>query len=531
MNNSYNAFRNITSFRNTGKSQPISGIELMVDEKNMYFAGNDDGYVMTIDCPYGTQEMANDLLAKAKGFEYQGFTAEQVILPPETELGDGVTVAGIYGMVARRSFKFTPGMTSNIEAPRELEVQHEYKYSSPQQRKIERQIAQTRSSITKTSEAINLRIDGIDGDVSSLQVSLGNVQSVVATKIDGKTAQSMIDQSVNKIELRVDGVDNDISTLRVELGNVRSEVSGKIDGSTAQSLIDQSINKIELSVSSDSGGSTFTLKAGSTELSTNTLDLHVNAVNIDGTLKASQIQAGGIYVGDLADGSKYATKTYVDDNAGLSPTEVDDRIDTYIDSTSLTAEILRGKTVSLMANRRTEIGTIELVDTTTGYGISISTYDGGIQLESGGNVYITSAYRTRLQLDDDAAKIGPTVWATDGTVIYSSDKNVKNSIDYDLSRYRQFLLDLKPCRFKYNEGRSGRYHIGMIAQDMEQSLADNGIAASEFSGWCKMPIRDENHNITGYTYGIRYDSLIPLNTLMIQELVKRVEALEKRSWF
>ena len=144
MNNSYNALRNITSFRNTGKSQPISGIELMVDEKNMYFAGNDDGYVMTIDCPYGTQEMANDLLAKAKGFEYQGFTAEQVILPPETELGDGVTVAGIYGMVARRSFKFTPGMTSNIEAPRELEVQHEYKYSSPQQRKTERQIAETR---------------------------------------------------------------------------------------------------------------------------------------------------------------------------------------------------------------------------------------------------------------------------------------------------------------------------------------------------------------------------------------------------
>ena len=32
MNNSYNALRNITSFRNTGKSQPISGIELMVTD-------------------------------------------------------------------------------------------------------------------------------------------------------------------------------------------------------------------------------------------------------------------------------------------------------------------------------------------------------------------------------------------------------------------------------------------------------------------------------------------------------------------
>ena len=418
---------------------------------------------------------------------------------------------------------------ADISSPGELEMEDEYPSGGYIKQEFDRKIAETRSSITKTSDAINLRIDGVDGDVSSLKVSLGNVQSVVSTKIDGKTAQSMIDQSVNKIELRVDGVDNDISTLRVELGNVRSEVSGKIDGSTAQSLINQSIDKIELSVSSGSGGSTFTLKAGSTTLSTDTLDLHVNAVNIDGTLKASQIQAGGIYVGDLADGSDYATKTYVTENAGLSQTEVDERISTYIDDTSITAETLRGRTVELLASNSRRVGTIELIYTTTGDGIGMYTEQGGISIESAGNVYISSAYRTRLQLDDDAAKIGPTVWATDGTVIYSSDKNVKNSIDYDLSRYRQFLLDLKPCRFKYNEGQSGRYHIGMIAQDMEQSLADNGIAASEFSGWCKMPMRDENHNITGYTYGIRYDSLIPLNTLMIQELVKRVEALERRS--
>ena len=193
MNNSYNALRNIASFRNTGKSQPISGIELMVDEKNMYFAGNDDGYVMTIDCPYGTQEMANDLLAKAKGFEYQGFTAEQVILPPETELGDGVTVAGIYGMVARRSFKFTPGMTSNIEAPRELEVQHEYKYSSPQQRKTERQIAETRSTLTKTAEEIMLKVEGIDGKYTEVKTTLDGLtvtDQSGTTKIKGSSIET-----------------------------------------------------------------------------------------------------------------------------------------------------------------------------------------------------------------------------------------------------------------------------------------------------------------------------------------------------
>lgn len=531
MNGKFFVGGNAISFSRCETPLPVSKVVLWVDDENCYEAGTDDGTVLEVDCPYATQDMANALLSSMKGYQYRPGEIEGSNLSPLAELGDGVTVGGEYIPLIRQYITLGNTPVSDFSAPLTKEIDHEYSYKSPTQRQIERNMAKTRSLITKTSDAINLRIDGVDGDVSSLRVSLGNVQSVVSTKIDGKTAQSMIDQSVNKIELRVDGVDNDISTLRVELGNVQSEVSGKIDGNTAQSLINQSIDKIELSVSSGSEGSTFTLKAGSATLSTNTLDLHVNAVNIDGTLKASQIQAGGIYVGDLADGSDYATKTYVTDNAGLSQTEVDERIGTYIDDASITAETLRGRTVELLASNSRRVGTIELIYTTTGDGIGMYTEQGGISIESAGNVYISSAYRTRLQLDDDAAKIGPTVWATDGTVIYSSDKNVKNSIDYDLSRYRQFLLDLKPCRFKYNEGQSGRYHIGMIAQDMEQSLADNGIAASEFSGWCKMPIRDENHNITGYTYGIRYDSLIPLNTLMIQELVKRVEVLEKRSWF
>lgn len=477
--------RRLAEFSPGIASQPISKVELLDENGDVVgVSGSDTGRTLTALQPDGTNAMAAAILSKVSGYKHIGYEGSEALLDPAVELGDAVTVDGLYVPIIALDTTFDPLLAPDISAPDADEIDDEYPYKSPTQRQIERNMAKARSLITKTSEAINLRIDGIDGDVSSLQVSLGNVQS---------------------------------------------EVSGKIDGSTAQSLINQSIDKIELSVSSGSGGSTFTLKAGNTTLSTDTLDLHVNAVNIDGTLKASQIQTGSIYVGDLADGSNYATKTYVDNNAGLSQTEVDDRIDTYIDSTSITAEILRGRTVSLMANRRTEIGTIELVDTTTGYGISISTYDGGIQLNSGGNVYITSTYDTRLLLDDEAAKIGPAVWATNGTVIYDSDRNLKNSIEYDLSKYRQFLLDLKPCRFKFNDGRSGRYHLGVIAQDVEQSLADNGITPEEFSGWCKSPIKNKKKEITGYTYGIRYDSFIPLSIMLIQELVKRVEALERRS--
>lgn len=338
--------RRLANFSPGIASQPISKVELLDENGDVVgVSGSDTGRTLTALQPDGTDAMAASILAKVSGYKHIGYEGRKALLDPAVEIGDAVTVDGHYVPLIALDMTFDPLLAPDISAPDADEIDDEYPYKSPTQRQIERNMAKTRSLITKTSEEINLRVEGISDDVSSLRVSLGNVQS---------------------------------------------EVSGKIDGNAAQSLINQSIDKIELSVSSGSGGSTFTLKAGSTELSTNTLDLHVNAVNIDGTLKASQIQAGSIYVGDLADGSKYATKTYVNDNAGLSSSEVNSAIATYIDDHSITAEILRGRTVELLASSNRQIGSIELVDTSTGYGVSINTDYGGIQLNSGGNIYLSA---------------------------------------------------------------------------------------------------------------------------------------------
>ena len=454
--------RSIEDFAPGIESKPITKVELLDENGDIVgVAGTDSGKTLTAQNPDGNNEMAQAILAKVSGYTHIGYEGQNAMLDPAAEMGDAVTVAGHYVPIISTDSTFDSLLAVNISAPDADELDDEYPYKSKTQRQIERNMAVTRSLITKSAEEINLEIQGVDGRVSSLQLTL---DGVTITGSDGVT--------------------------RIKGGMIQAN-------SVTATQIDAT-------------------------------NLKVAAANITGTLTASQIQASSIYVGDLADGSSYATKTYVQNNAGLSASEVDDAIATYIDGTSITAETLRGRTVELLASSNTAIGSMELVDTTTGYGVAINTSYGGIKLSSGGNVYISSKYGYRLQLDGDAAKIGPTVWATDGTVIYSSDKNVKNSIDYDLSRYRQFLLDLKPCRFKYNEGQSGRYHLGMIAQDMEQSLADNGLDPMDFSGWCKMPIRNEKREITGYTYGIRYGTLIPLNTMMIQELVKRLDAIETK---
>lgn len=124
-----------------------------------------------------------------------------------------------------------------------------------------RKIAETRTTITKTSEEIMLKVEGIDGKYTE-----------VKTTLDGLTV---------------------------------TDASGttKINGSSIK-----------------------------------TDNLYVDAANIKGTLTADQIQTGSIRVGDLKDGSNYATKTYVDNNAGLNANEVNSAIATYIDRTSITAQ-------------------------------------------------------------------------------------------------------------------------------------------------------------------------------------------------
>ena len=454
--------RSIEDFSPGIESKPITKVELLDENGDIVgVAGTDSGKTLTAQNPDGNNEMAQAILAKVSGYTHIGYEGQNAMIDPAAEIGDAVTVSGHYVPIVSSDSTFDSLLAVNISAPDADELDDEYPYKSKTQRQIERNMATTRSLITKTAEEIKLEIQGVDGRVSTLQLTLDGVTvtgSDGVTRINGGMIQA-----------------NSVTATQIDATNLK-----------------------------------------------------VAAANITGTLTASQIQTSSIYVGNLADGGDYATKTYVQNNAGLSASEVDDAIATYIDETSITAETLRGRTVELLARSNTAIGSMELVDTTTGYGVAINTSYGGIKLSSGGNVYISSYYGYRLQLDEEAAKIGPTVWATNGDVIYESDRNVKNSIDYDLSRYRQFLLDLKPCRFKYNEGQSGRYHIGMIAQDVEQSLSENGLTPMDFSGWCKAPVRDEEHNIVGYTYGLRYDAIIPLNTMMIQELVKRVDALETK---
>ncbi len=111
-----------------------------------------------------------------------------------------------------------------------------------------------------------------------------------------------------------------------------------------------------------------------------------------------------------------------------------------------------------------------------------------------------------------------------------SDRRIKNSIEYDMGKYENFFMSLKPTQYKMNSGTSGRYHTGFIAQDVERALLDTGLTTQDFAGLTIEELADDfvKDGVTERFYELRYGEFVSLNTYMIQKLYRRIEELESK---
>ena len=120
------------------------------------------------------------------------------------------------------------------------------------------------------------------------------------------------------------------------------------------------------------------------------------------------------------------------------------------------------------------------------------------------------------------------VYATNGT-IQTSDQNEKNTItNSDLGL--DFVKQLSPKSYKFN-GKT-RTHYGLIAQDVETVLSDINKSTTDFAGFIKGDVSEEQDG-SNYRYGLRYNEFIAPLIKAIQEqqdiiddLKSRIETLE-----
>ena len=143
--------RNMAQLDTSPALDPVSKVILLVDSENAYTAGNDTGRTVELTCPYGTQAMANSILASLQAYAYTPLQAQDALLDPAAELGDGLTAGGVYTVLGQMDLEWDALMASDSGSPGQAEQESEYQYRSPVIAELNYQIAETRSTITKTA--------------------------------------------------------------------------------------------------------------------------------------------------------------------------------------------------------------------------------------------------------------------------------------------------------------------------------------------------------------------------------------------
>lgn len=122
----------------------------------------------------------------------------------------------------------------------------------------------------------------------------------------------------------------------------------------------------------------------------------------------------------------------------------------------------------------------------------------------------------------------------------SSDAKLKHDIKTISDKYEKLFYLIEPRTFIFNG--EDTVHIGTVAQSIETAMNTVGLSNKELNALCKSKktktVTDENgKSITvpdldkdgneQYSYGVRYEEFIMLNTHMLQKLYKKVDEQQK----
>lgn len=499
----------LTSSEDNGTLKPISRVTLLVDNENSYTAGDDTGRELVADCAHATQAMVDSILAQVKGYQYRAYGVSDANIDPAAELGDGVTADGMYSVISR--IKDDGSGYVGLSAPGEAEMEDEYPSTGPMTQEFTRQLAQTRSLITKTAEEIRLEVANLENDYS-------------------------------RLELYVDSL-----TLSVSNGSTSSTI--KLMAGSAE-IASQTINMTGLVTYTGLSSGTTTIDGAC--IKTGTID--AERLNLTGAITWSDLSSSVQSDIDEAYDMAYDAQSLAND--------VDDTVSgwrygstTYIDGTMLmtgtvmASELLGGEVGLLTSAERTAGGISITGSSTSTYAVDF--YSNGELLLSGGSdvVIECEAIGTYIELSghiyvgggdllpatNNYSDLGSSTHNWASLNVYSvnevSDLTKKNSVIYGLDAYDAFFDGLKPMSFLFNGGTSGRRHTGLGAQDVEQNLIDCGLTSMDFAGFIKSPRKDETGQVIEgeYDYALRYSEFVSLLIDQVQKLKNRVNELEGKS--
>ena len=174
---------NVQDVRKSVAFMPYSRVIVTVDEETEYEAGNTSGLTLEVYCPWGSQAMANNILTAIMGYQYQPYTATGALADPAAEMGDAVNVNSVYGGLYQQDITFGHTFYSDFSAPEDEQLDHEFTYESPTERRITRQTAWAKAEFRITNNAIEAEVSARQADSTEFRATLSAHASEIAARV------------------------------------------------------------------------------------------------------------------------------------------------------------------------------------------------------------------------------------------------------------------------------------------------------------------------------------------------------------
>ena len=196
--------------------------------------------------------------------------------------------------------------------------------------------------------------------------------------------------------------------------------------------------------------------------------------------------------------------------------------------------------------------------------VVVGSGDIGLKMDNTNNIYRPYNVDSGSGVDNtgdlgSASHRFKVVYAGTGSINTSDERHKNNIADTDLGL--DFVNKLKPKKYKLNDGQSGRTHYGLISQDVETLLGEISKSTTDFAGFIKTDISEDNkkdienidlvlndetknfteeqieelnvaktkvQNKNDDIYALRYEEFISPIIKAIQELTTRIKALEDK---
>lgn len=477
------------------KRDKYSKVILTRDKDTWFTAGTDEGNVLEASSPWATQDMANSILDKVSGYEYLPYDATSAILDPAAEIGDGVTLGGIYSEISSIDMSLDMACLVDISAPGVDEIEDEYPYRSSANREIDRELKRNYSLITKTDEEIRTLIEDVSGQISTIEQYVDGITlSVTNSETSSQISLSSGDITIASADITFSG----FVTFEGLSGGTTT-----IDGDCIQTGKIAS-ERLELT-----GAISFTDLSDSMQT----------------RIKDSERNANDAI--DSVDAWTYTGTTYIDG--------------AMIETGTVRASTLEGGEVNLLDGSGRTAGSFTLEGAASYSGQKVIMSSGAIELNAEyGDIYISNGEGAYINITDEngerfssfGCNIGSSqsglydcgmstrewndVYASN-SVIQTSDATKKKDISYDLLNYSYLFDQLKPCLFRF-VGQHNRKHMGLIAQDVETAMQNCNISSQDMAAFIK--------NDGGYA--LRYGEFIPLLIYEVQKLKGEVKKINER---